>query len=178
MLSINSLTPTTTTSTSIIPDITEKTQLGNITSTNHFPPPTKNIQPSELDTSNISPELLNKSQLSVDSSTYSQIKITEIDALLIEKPGTTIDNLPKKDPTTTSQIDPITGSSTKYETTNNIKIDSSTFTEETKKGNVSDITNSVTTPAEVKPNSSATETKNTTVSEIPDSNATTADTTS
>ncbi|MCC3436446.1 MULTISPECIES: hypothetical protein [unclassified Microcoleus] len=41
MLSINSLTPSTTTSTSIIPDITEKTQLGNIASTYHSPPQKK-----------------------------------------------------------------------------------------------------------------------------------------
>ncbi|WP_293366580.1 S8 family serine peptidase [Microcoleus sp. CAWBG50] len=205
MLSINPLTPNTTTSTSIIPDITEKTQLGNITSTFHFPSsPEKNIQPSELDTIDICPELLKKRQLSVENNTDLLIKTTEIDALLIEKPGTTIDPLPKKDSTTTSPIDPITGNSTKSETTNNTKIESSTFTAEAKNVTVADITNSVTTLAEVKPNSSATETKvatvsedstntknlsdaktdsatvetkNATVSEIPDSNATTADTT-
>ncbi|WP_373535826.1 hypothetical protein [Microcoleus sp.] len=53
MLSINSITLSTTTSTSIIPDITEKTQLRNIASTYHFPPPEKNLHPSELDTLNI-----------------------------------------------------------------------------------------------------------------------------
>ncbi|MCC3640623.1 MAG: hypothetical protein JGK15_08040 [Microcoleus sp. PH2017_33_LGB_O_A] len=171
-----------------------------------IPPPEKNIQPSELDTINICPELLKERQLSVESNTELPIKTTEIDALLIEKPGTTIDTLPKKDATTTSTIDPITGNSTKLETTNNLKTDSSTFTAEAKNGTVSDITNSVTTPAEIKPNSSATETKVATVSEdstntknlieaktdsptvetknatataseIPDSNATTADTT-
>ena len=117
MLSINSLT----TSTSIIPDITEKTQLGNIASNYYFLLPKKNIQPSELDTIDICPELSNKSQLSVDSSTELPRKTTEIDALLIEKPRITIDILPKKDSTTTSAIDPITGNNTKSETTNNIQ---------------------------------------------------------
>ncbi|TAF35612.1 MAG: hypothetical protein EAZ69_12825 [Oscillatoriales cyanobacterium] len=204
MLSINPLTPSTTTSTSIIPDITEKTQLGNIASTYYFPPPDKNIQPSELDTIDICPELSNKSQLSVEINTDSPIKTTEIDALLIENPETTIHPIPKKDSTTTSPIDPITGNSTKSETTNNIKNDSGTLTAEAKHGTVADITNSVITPAETKPNSSATETKtatvsedstntknlneaktdsppvetkNATVSEITDSNSTTADTT-